>query len=193
MGYTYTRANGHQENGFEEGLAVFSRFPLGTPFLRQLIDNGNPFVRRLALGSTIHTPYGRLLAFSVHLSLMQAANARQVDSLHDWVELVAGDQPALIGGDFNAHENQPQIKRARRSWLDTFRHLNADADGTTHELRAPLGIRLARRRLDYIFYKRGGRDWQVLESRHLFFPGAPHSDHHAVLTRLTPAVQLLRT
>jgi endonuclease/exonuclease/phosphatase family metal-dependent hydrolase len=189
MAYTYSRVNGHHENGFEEGLAVFSRYPLGRSHLRQLTDNGNPFVRRLALGSEINTPCGGLLAFSVHLSLMQSANARQLESLRDWVGQVAGDRPALIGGDFNADERKPQIHRARLSWLDTFRHLNAGADGTTHELRAPLGIRLARRRLDYIFFKPGGSDWQVLESRHLSVPHAPHSDHHAVLTRLTPAVQ----
>lgn len=190
MAYVYTRANGHHDNGFEEGLSVFSRYPLGETYLHQLGDKGNPFIRRLALGTEIKTSCGGLLAFSVHLSLLQAANSRQLQNLRNWVGQVAGERPALIGGDFNADEHKPQIHLARLSWLDTFRHINSEADGTTFEVRAPLGVTLARKRLDYIFFKAGGEDWQVLESRLLSLPHAPHSDHRAVLTRLTPVGHL---
>ncbi len=190
MAYVYSRANGHHGAiGFEEGLAVFSRFPLREPHLKQLDTGSNPFVRRLVLGASVETPCGDLLAFSAHLGLSPQQNAKQVERLRSWVADVAGQHTALIGGDFNAHEDKPQIQQARRSWVDTFRHLNSQTDGTTHELRWPWGKPMSRKRLDYIFLHPGKQQWQVLETRHLHAPHAPHSDHRAVMTRLTPALQ----
>ena len=188
MAYIYSRANGHQQGiGFEEGLAIFSRYPLSQPVLRQLSPETNQFSRRLALGAQISSPCGNLLAFSVHLGLGTKENSNQVNRLQTWVQDVSEKLPALIGGDFNAHEKTRQIKALQRNWLDTFRHLNPFADGTTHELRWPWGKSLRRSRLDYIFLKAGQRMWDVLETRHLETPGERHSDHRVVLLLLAPA------
>jgi endonuclease/exonuclease/phosphatase family metal-dependent hydrolase len=187
MACLYTRANGHAGGiGFEEGLAIFSRFPLRSPRQQQLGSGRNPFVRRLALGAAIDTPCGELLTFSVHLGLRRRQNARQLAHLREWVAGEAGKSPALIAGDFNAPESSPQIGRLRQVWLDTFRHLHPGADGSTHELRWPWGGLIRRTRLDYIFLQPGDSGWQVLEASHLQTEGAPHSDHHAVMTRLLP-------
>lgn len=185
MAYLYSRANGHRSAiGFEEGLAVYSRYPLRRPSLRQLGGHSSPFTRRLALGAILDTPCGDLFAFSTHLSMCSKQNAAQTDHLLGWVRVITGEQPAIIGGDFNAHENKPQIGWAQRDWVDTFRKVNPTADGTTHELRGPLGKTWRRHRLDYIFLQPGNKNWQVLETKHIQIPHAPHSDHHAVLTRL---------
>jgi endonuclease/exonuclease/phosphatase family metal-dependent hydrolase len=187
MAYVYTRANGHQHGiGFEEGLAIFSRFPLSELHLQQLGKGRNPFVRRLALGAVVETPCGSLVAFSAHLGLAPRQNMHQLNHLWEWVAKIAGGNPALIGGDFNAHEHKPQITRLKQSWLDTFRHVNTLADGTTHEIRWPWGHVLHRQRLDYIFLHQPTPAWEVLETRHLHVPDNPHSDHRAVLTRLAP-------
>lgn len=187
MAYTYSRANGHLDGiGFEEGLAVFSRHPLGQPVLRQLSPHGDPFVHRLALGAPVYSPLGELLVFSVHLGLAGRQNSRQAALLADWVGEVSRDAPALVGGDFNAGEGTRQIKILQASWLDTFRHLNPFGDGATHELRTPWGTFLRRQRLDYIFLKTIANRWNILDARHLVTPGAPHSDHQAVLLRLAP-------
>jgi endonuclease/exonuclease/phosphatase family metal-dependent hydrolase len=187
MAYTYSRANGHLAGiGFEEGLAVFSRHPLGQPVLRQLSPAANQFVHRLALGAPVSSPCGDLLVFSVHLSLTGRKNSREAARLADWVGELSTDSPALVGGDFNAGEDTQQIKALQNNWLDTFRHLNPFADGATHELRWPWGGLLRRQRLDYIFLKARQNHWNVLEARHLITPGAPHSDHRAVLLRLAP-------
>ena len=187
MAYTYSRANGHEEAiGFEEGLAVFSRFPVVTPLLRHLGARANPFVRRLALGADVETPCGSLLVFSVHLGLLRRQNAEQLAHLRAWVGEAAGARGALIGGDFNAHERSSRIAQTQRMWLDTFRHLHPHADGTTHELRWPGKLLLGRRRLGYLFLHPGERRWSVLEARHVDAPGGPHSDHRAVLARLAP-------
>jgi endonuclease/exonuclease/phosphatase family metal-dependent hydrolase len=187
MAYVYSRANGGEAGiGFEEGLAVFSRFPLSAPHLVQLGDGSNSFVRRLALSATIETDFGRVLACSVHLGITRRQNITQMAHLRDWVAELAGEMPALIGGDFNAHEATSQIRQTQTKWLDTFRHLHPKADGATHELRWPWGGLLKRSRLDYIFLQPGKAHWRVMEARNLNLENQPHSDHYAVLTRLVP-------
>ena len=177
MAYAYARANGHEPTlGFEEGLAVLSRYPLTAPRLRQLQPEPLPFVRRLALGATVRTHWGEMPVFSTHLALGRRQNSAQLDDLRGWI----GDDPALVGGDFNAHETARQIKRASSQWLDLFRCVHPHADATTHD--GLWGRR--RRRLDYLFWQPGCAAWQILEARHLHPPDAPHSDHHAVLARL---------
>ena len=59
MAYVYSRANGSQKIGFEEGLGVYSRFPLKRlPHVRQMGmgKSSNPFSRRLALGEGTRWP-----------------------------------------------------------------------------------------------------------------------------------------
>jgi endonuclease/exonuclease/phosphatase family metal-dependent hydrolase len=185
MAYVYSRANGHHRGiGFEEGLAVFSRFPLKAPRIQQLEPSFKPFVHRLVLGAEVETPQGDLPVFSVHLSLLPSHNAAQVQLLQDWVTSIAGDRSALIGGDFNAHEHAAQITDMRQTWLDVYRHIHPKTEGATHELRVFSKGRARRRRLDYIFLFPGDRRWEVLEARHLDAPDGPHSDHRAVLARL---------
>jgi endonuclease/exonuclease/phosphatase family metal-dependent hydrolase len=144
-------------------------------------------VHRLALGSQVDTPCGSLLAFSVHLSINGKQNARETEKLHSWVQEVSDTMPAFVGGDFNASESSRSISNLKQKWLDTFRHLNPLADGTTHEIRWPWGKPLRRSRLDYIFLKAEQTQWKLLEALHLETPGHKHSDHRAVLLRLAPA------
>lgn len=189
MAYVYSRANGHKAGiGFEEGVAIFSRYPLNSPQIRQLDDRSNPFVRRLALGVEIDSPCGKINGVSVHLGLLRQQNALQLSDLQRWISELDADTPALIGGDFNAHETSSQIRHTKSAWLDTFRHLNPHDDGTTHELRAPWGALLHRARLDYIFLKPGKALWKVIEARHLDTWAGKISDHRAVLARLVPVV-----
>ena len=186
MAYVYARANGHEHAlGFEEGLAVFSRYPLRAPRLREFRSTAAPFSRRIALGAILDTPAGELNAFSVHLSLARKKNAQQIGQLQAWIDQVGRDKPALIGGDFNAGEHTSQISFAQRSWLDLFRHLHPEARADTHQIHCPRNGKLLRSsRLDYLFLQPNGHGWKVLEARHLDAPGAGISDHRAVLVRL---------
>lgn len=185
MAFAYCRANGHETGiGFEEGLAVLSRYPIQNLYLQQLGSSANMFVHRLAMGAKILSPWGAFAAISVHLALVKSQNVSQLAHLHAWLNSIMGGLPTVIGGDFNAHENSPQMTRLGSSWLDTFRHLHPHADGTTHELRTPWGDMIRRSRLDYIFLRPGNAEWNVLETRHLDGSNGPHSDHRAVLTRL---------
>lgn len=187
MAYVYARANGHETGiGFEEGLAIFSRFPLSQPMLTELGREQTPFTRRLVLAAQVNLSTCRLPIFSAHLALTPKKNAAQLAHLHNWVHEIAGADLAIIGGDFNAHETTPQIVQAQKNWIDTFRHLHPQVDGTTHELRWPWG-QIRRQRLDYLFLHGEKSRWQTLETRHVIASDTPHSDHHAVLARVKPA------
>jgi endonuclease/exonuclease/phosphatase family metal-dependent hydrolase len=187
MGYAYARVNGHASTiGFEEGLAVFSRYPLETPRWQQLGESACQMSRRMVLGAQVNTPCGNLVVFSVHLGISTKHNRLQVDRLRNWIGTTVKDQTALIGGDFNAHENRSQIRSLQSNWVDIFREVNPDGDGTTHELHWPWGKPIRRRRLDYLFMQNGGAQWQVLDADHIgvMVDKGSHSDHRAVLARL---------
>jgi endonuclease/exonuclease/phosphatase family metal-dependent hydrolase len=186
MAYAYTPANGDEGAiGFEEGLAVFSRFPILAPQCKPL-GRRSSFFHRLALGAEVESPFGNLLAISVHLGLLKNRNRNQWDDLQTWVTDFSGGRTALIGGDFNMPEGTKQIKQAQNLWIDTFRRIHPKQDATTHELHLPWGASFRRRRLDYIFLQPGPTFWTVLEARHLETPNEPHSDHRAVMARLIP-------
>jgi len=189
MAYVYSRANGHQSIGFEEGVAVFSRFSLKAPRLKEFSNGLNPFVRRVALGAFVDTPFGCIPFFSVHLGITPQGNAAQIVHLREWVSEVAGTRSAFIGGDFNSNEGTPQIRYAQSEWVDTFRHIHPHTEGSTHELRLPWGSLIRRSRLDYIFLKPGEQSWRVKSTEHLDSLDGPHSDHRAVLTRVESLVQ----
>lgn len=188
MAYAYARANGDRSAiGFEEGVAVFSRFPLRDAALHHLGSGQTPFARRLALAANLDTPFGALDVFSVHLGLLPWQNAAQVRQLQSWVGARTGQMmPAFVGGDFNAHEKTRQVRWMQDGWLDLFRHHHPQKNGATHEVRWPLGAGAWRRRLDYLFLAEHGDCWRVLQVGHLDAPGGRHSDHRAVMARLAP-------
>ena len=188
MAYVYSRANGSKKIGFEEGLAVFSRFPLKRlPHLRQMGRTCNPFSRRLALGVEVDTPCGEIMAFSTHLGLMRKNNARQLRDLHGWVDEISQEKSAVIAGDFNAPEHSHQIRHIRSIWLDTFREIHKHGHAATHEIHWPWGGIFLSHRLDYIFVQPGEPAWKVIDVQHVDAPDGPHSDHRAVVARLSHA------
>jgi endonuclease/exonuclease/phosphatase family metal-dependent hydrolase len=189
MTYVYTRVNGHQDEiGFEEGLAVFTRYPIKDAQLKVMGDQINPFIRRMGLAASLETPWGEFLAFSVHLSLRNGRNIDQLEGLIEWVNTLSGDRAAFIGGDFNAHESTKQILAAKKTWLDTYRYSNPDKDGSTHSIRWPWGTPLRRSRLDYIFLKPDSSKWRIMDADHLEAPFENHSDHRVVMARLLPSI-----
>jgi endonuclease/exonuclease/phosphatase family metal-dependent hydrolase len=185
MAFVYSRVNGDEEAiGFEEGLAVLSRFPLMDAQMKNL-GAGEGLYRRMALAVEVHSPFGELWAISVHLGFIKRRNQSQWRDLRRWINGLGGDRSALIGGDFNANEHSTPIRQAQRLWIDTYRSVNPEGDGATHELRLPWG-NIFRRRLDYIFLRPGSNRWRVMDTRHVLPSQEPHSDHCAVITRCSP-------
>lgn len=188
MEVAYARGSGHLGSiGFEEGLAVLSRFPLGGSVIRRLDRGPSALVRRMALAVELATPYGPMVAVSTHLGLLPSGNTRQLLLLADWVDSVAADHPAVVGGDLNAPEGRAGIIRLRERWTDTFRDRHPTADATTHAEPTGLLRRVRPRRLDYVFVREPkGQSWQVVAADHVHDADEPHSDHRAVLARLRP-------
>jgi endonuclease/exonuclease/phosphatase family metal-dependent hydrolase len=187
MSYVYSRSNGSEYIGFEEGLGVFSRFPLvRQPLIRQVSRTANPFVRRMALGVGVETPCGEIIAFSVHLGLLRKQNAHQLEELQHWISRLPGNQSMVIGGDFNTTEKSHQIRQVRTYWQDTFRQAQAHEHSHTHTIKWPWGSKLLKQRIDYIFLQPGKPIWKVIDVRHLDPPGELHSDHKVVIARLAP-------
>lgn len=188
LSLAFARTNGAIEAiGFEEGLAILSRYPLESVRLRQLSGGPNPLVRRVALAAEVETPLGPVVTVSTHLGLLQRHNARQIRALRSWVAEVAGGTVAVIGGDFNAEEHSAEIVRSQSAWVDAFREVHPGAATSTHGGIGALGRRRGGRVLDYLFLQQpDGRPWAVHEAGHIDAPGGPHSDHRAVLARVLP-------
>lgn len=186
MAYIYSRSNGNDQGiGFEEGLAIFSRFPIKNHRLAQLSDPTNPFSRRMALATNIETQWGDFDVYSVHLGILSNQNKVQLTRLKEWVDEQSGRLPAVIGGDFNADEDTSQMRSIQRTWRDSYRSLNPTGKDHSHELRWPWGNMLRKSRLDYLFFRQDSDQLIIDEARYIDTLECPLSDHRPVLARAT--------
>jgi endonuclease/exonuclease/phosphatase family metal-dependent hydrolase len=109
LGFAYARANGSLRYlGFEEGLAIFSRYPLSEVRRLGLGPRMPPWEMRAALGGVITLPSGETLEiWNTHLSHSDAfAREGQARSLASALE---GSRVALLGGDFNGAVSTPAV------------------------------------------------------------------------------------
>jgi endonuclease/exonuclease/phosphatase family metal-dependent hydrolase len=188
MAHAYTRANGDAERiGREEGLAIFSRYPLSEQ-KTILLDGG--LWRRPALGAVVRSPLGDIATYTAHLSLRPWRNRRQPAKLHAWVEATAGELPAVIGGDFNTSETARHIAALGTGasglppWIDLFRAVHPSADGTTHKIKL-FGRTVRRRRLDYLFLRPGNKNLRIANCTTITSEKIAFSDHWAVVATLS--------
>jgi endonuclease/exonuclease/phosphatase family metal-dependent hydrolase len=174
----YLRANGDAALlGREEGLAILSRFSLDRPVAR-LLEGGS--WRRPALGVTVHTDLGRVQVITTHLSLRPWRNRRQVPRLRSWVESIAGEKAAIVGGDFNANESASHMVALSAKWIDTFRLVAPHDGGPTHSISL-FSHEILRQRLDYLFVRQGSPELLVADCRLLGSGAQRFSDHLAIV------------
>jgi endonuclease/exonuclease/phosphatase family metal-dependent hydrolase len=138
---------------FDTSLAILSRHPLLAPESLELRPRAGFFEHRLALRAIAATPRGSVQVVVTHLTHGDPdVNRRQVDSLTDWVGS-RSQGLTLVGGDFNAVPDSPQIRFLASRWLDTFAFANRTDGGftccvepDTEALLEPLT-----ERIDYLF------------------------------------------
>lgn len=157
--WSYARANGnHTLIRFEEGLAILSRYPLEEIEVHELKPQARPFEHRIVLHALVHLSQGSLHLFVTHLTHRESSiNSAQAASLYRYVENVAGNEPALIAGDFNALPEEPAIRQLD-GWLDLFAQVHPGMPGYTcclPEDPEATPCTALNERVDYIFYRPG--------------------------------------
>ncbi|XP_070539900.1 uncharacterized protein [Ptychodera flava] len=96
----------------EEGLAIFSRFPISSHdfiLLPRNTSDPDDFHQRILLHAEVEIPvFGRVHVFLTHLSLSEEARDRSVTVIWEYMQRFSG--PAVLMGDLNA---EPQSKAIR--------------------------------------------------------------------------------
>jgi endonuclease/exonuclease/phosphatase family metal-dependent hydrolase len=148
------------------GNAILSRRPLepvanpSLPGWQQVFVTKNN--NRRVLWCAVNLGGRRVLLAAVHNDSYSLTNNRaQVRQILEF----AGDQPAILAGDFNARPDEPPIRLIR----DSGRYQGAVAGPPTFPAEKP------DRRIDFIFAPKG---WELLDE--LVLPGEA-SDHRAVV------------
>jgi endonuclease/exonuclease/phosphatase family metal-dependent hydrolase len=154
MNHLYLRSNGNRwAIFFEEGSAILSRFELKDPSSIELHPRAAAFEHRVALHATAVTPWGDVDVFVTHLTDgEETINAAQLASLESFVGST-GVAPAVIGGDFNAREDEAHMVALRSVWIDAHLATNPGEPGFTcciDDLRSGPDEGLEKR-IDYIF------------------------------------------
>ena len=155
MNHLFVRANGNARRiGFEEGVAVLSRFPLRDAGLLELGPRMGVFDHRVALHVVADLPAGPLSLVVSHLASGDAGiNAGQLRALRGFVDAVAGPV-TLIGADLNAPPESARVRAITAGWVDAW-DTAGEGDGGTccaRDLRAPPPSQL-RWRPDYLFVR----------------------------------------
>lgn len=191
LNHLYLRANGNRWTLlFEEGEVILSRYPLRDVAFIELKPGVSIFEHRVVLRATATTPWGPVQVFVTHLTGGDPeVNQGQAASLAAFVA-ASGEGPAVVAGDFNAEENEPQIRAL--GWVDTYRVTHPDDPGFTccvDDLSAGRVEELDKR-IDYLFLVPAGRA-EVVSSRLVlgepFCTGAGclwTSDHVGVLSEI---------
>ncbi|XP_002739715.1 uncharacterized protein LOC100369100 [Saccoglossus kowalevskii] len=96
----------------EEGLAIFSKFPIKSHdfiLLSRNASDPNDFHQRICIHAEIEFPvFGMIHVFNTHLSLSEDARDRTVVEIWEFMQKFTG--PALLMGDLNAEPHEKSIK-----------------------------------------------------------------------------------
>jgi len=137
---------------------LLSRHPIVGVEFTELQPSAGWFENRTVLHATLEIPGGRIEVYVTHLTHRDdTTNRLQALRLQEYVEAHQSAHPALIGGDFNATPDSPQIETLRLSWQDVFLVMHATEPGYTcciDDLN--LGpTEPLEKRIDYLFFREG--------------------------------------
>jgi beta-glucosidase len=111
-----------------------------------------------------------------------AIRERQVGDLMDFIARTAGEASSIVGGDFNALADAPELAALTDGFVDSFGAVHPDAGPDTTTLN--LAWFDTPRRIDHIYFERDR--FRPLRSEILFTQpdadGAWASDHHGLLS-----------
>lgn len=117
--------------------------------------------------------------FCVHLALFERGRKRQLESIIDRIDELAGEEPAIVAGDFNDWRNRVGESMAKAGFSEAFESLTGSPARTFPSAQPIL-------RMDRI-YVRGMK----IESAELLHDWAHLSDHLGLAAQLhLPSVKL---
>ncbi|XP_067656654.1 uncharacterized protein [Haliotis asinina] len=145
--------NSVRDGRTEEGVAVFSRYPITShhslPLFRNQ-SNSADLHQRMCQHVEIQLPNQKTVhIFNTHLSLSHEAREQSVREMWNYMGKFEG--AAILTGDLNAEpqENAIRYLQEKTSLIDTWRHLHRNEGGYTfNTLNKDLT-----KRIDYIFLR----------------------------------------
>ncbi|XP_071090459.1 uncharacterized protein [Haliotis cracherodii] len=146
--------NSVKDGRTEEGVAVFSRYPITShhslPLFRNQ-SNSADLHQRMCQHVEVQLPNQKTVhIFNTHLSLSHEAREQSVMEMWNYMRMFEG--AAILTGDLNAEpqENAIRYLREKTSLIDTWQHLHGNRGGYTFNT---LNKALTKR-IDYIFVRR---------------------------------------
>jgi endonuclease/exonuclease/phosphatase family metal-dependent hydrolase len=175
LGYDYVYYPGSVHHGRDFGNAVLSRWTI-VDDEKLILPHRNPTNGRIriAVGATLDTPGGPLVAFSVHSDTPWLGPRARLDQARAVADVASRfDAPVAVGGDFNTLEARMVEETAREFEQRGFTWVTADLPASTANA-------LGETRLDHVFAKR-------FEALGASTQPTRASDHQPVWVTLRPA------
>lgn len=119
--------------GFENGIAIISRYPILEQERLKFVNQNNIFEARAVIRALIQTPLGAVNFYSTHLSGETGRlNLQQTRELVAFIERHRAEGPAILAGDFNFYDNAASPRYLTQiGYVDTFSAANPGRDNGT--------------------------------------------------------------
>jgi endonuclease/exonuclease/phosphatase family metal-dependent hydrolase len=139
------------KDGFVEGLAIVSRYPIVETEFEKLGKNEKDGNKRICLKAQVAHPAHNFLFYTTHLTYAKIGQVGQTTKLMKFINRTAAHEvPQILTGDMNILKNFQaplSILVSQDSLKDAWRSANGEEKGFTHPSWNP------KQRLDYILYR----------------------------------------
>jgi len=179
------------DNTFNEYVGIITKYPVLQTGYFQLVKGAFP---RKVVWNQINTPIGKINFFNTHLDHKTAdIRVQQVKEIISYIadrDSVSPSIASILTGDFNDKPTTSTILSLTNTgtglfFKDTYPMANPTLQGYTNSSQTP------NRRIDYIFYKNGGK-LTIASSKIVMdvpYTGIEYcSDHYGVMTTFTRTV-----
>ncbi len=113
-----------QRPNSNEGLAILSRYPISTTYIKYLSYAPSDPYNRIAIATQIeHPDFGRLIAVNVHLASERnnaSLRSRQLNDVWLFIRSFPQVDTIIVGGDFNAFPTDSEMLIFAQNWQSKF-------------------------------------------------------------------------
>lgn len=150
-GYQMVWTPTHRAGGYQEGMAILSRYPIISSERHELPKVETFGLNRALLGVRAHHPAGDVDVFVTHLAAFTTSSlqARQATDILHWMRQTRPGMPKFLGGDMNAEPDAPAMRVLRTELTDSWPQSLHGGDGATYPASNP------KRRIDALYYRDG--------------------------------------